>query len=159
MEINKRKNINSLTKRFKIGVVIFAILLLGVALLPLSPKIIIKSTFWLCAATWLWLFMDYEILQLNKLYAYSFAFAVLILGYGYFQNSRYGVYDNKHEINIGSAMPLILLIIQMPLRLLFIRIINREPIVNKQAITFLDFVYTAFLWLTIALTFVLRGPN
>lgn len=143
-------------KRFKIGIIILFLSLLLIYFIPTTPKFFINATFLICAATWLWFFADYELLQINKIYLYALIVSLVILSYGYFLQFQDVYYDKDQKLEIGTKLPLILLLIQRPLRLVYLFLFKTEPIVEKSYFRSIqDIIYTLILWLTFIITFLL----
>jgi hypothetical protein len=102
--------------------------------------------YYISFGVWGWLIYDYKILQNDKLYCSSVGLGLAIFFYGMFLNKNFD--ENFSMIQSVTSMPIFLLIIQRPLRLLFIKIMKREPKVEKPAPSFADFLYIFILWMT-----------
>jgi len=139
---------NKLDRRFKIICVIivsaFIITLLLFQSHPNFPTINYAIGF----TVWGWLTYDYKILQVNKLYFGSLGLGVAILLYGYILSQKVIHEDNFSLILIGTTMPIFFLILQKPLRLIFKKIMKREPKVERPAPSFADGVYITIIWLS-----------
>lgn len=96
-------------------------------------------------SVWGWLTFDYKILQVDKLYFSSVGLGLAIFLYGLFLNEKFD--ENVPMIQSVTTMPIFLLVIQRPLRLAYIRVMKREPVVEKPAPSFADFVYIFILWM------------
>jgi len=151
-EKQKKTEIVNIKKRFKIiPIVIGFILLLNI----LSLFVIVNNSIGTITSNILiiglgvWFFGDYKMLQINKYYNYSILIAILILAYAnlidYYLPYRLDV------IKLGGSSPLSLLIFQKPLRLIFIRLFKREPIVDKIDSSFLDYIYQIILFSTLSI--------
>lgn len=158
IEVKRReKSIKSIEKRFKI---ILSIILALTTINALSLFVIENfyidtvTSFLLSFGIGGWLLGDYEILQIKKYYNFSFLIAIGIFCYGIL--IRHLIPFDNYISNFGFLFPLALLIIQKPLRLVYIRKFNKEPIVEKDAPVFWDGIYSFILFLsTIALIFVI----
>lgn len=95
-------------------------------------------------SVWAWLTFDYEILQVDRLYFRSLGLGLAIFLYGLFLFRISD--DNTSVILCATTMPVLLVVVQRPLRLAFIRVMKREPVVEKPAPTFADFIYMFILW-------------
>lgn len=151
--VQKKQNLNKpaenstdkLEKRFKI---ISAIVLSAFVLtffLFQSEDDFLTINYVIAFAVWGWLTFDYKILQVDKLYFSSVGLGLAIFLYGLFLNKYFD--ENIPMIQSVTTMPIFLLIIQRPLRLGFIRVMKREPKVEKPAPSFADFVYIFLLWM------------
>ena len=149
-EKRKEKSKKSIEKRFRINLIIIALLIL---INTLSLLIIVDSsistftTYALSFGIGGWFLFDYKLLQINKYYNYCLLIGVVIFCYEVLVN-RLLPYHSNDLINYASVFPLSLLAIQKPLRLIFVRIFKREPIVDKPAPSFLDLVYSMILSLS-----------
>jgi hypothetical protein len=101
---------------------------------------------YLSIGVWGWLIYDYKILQNDKMYYSSIGLGLAIFFYGLFLSKNFD--ENISMIQSVISMPIFLLIIQRPLRFLFIKIMKREPKVEKPAPSFADFLYIFILWMT-----------
>jgi hypothetical protein len=130
-------------KRFKIISVIALALFLGGLLIPFFNKPFFVD--YSLALSWgigFWLLGDYEFLQVNRLYVYCLLFALVFNVYGFIAN----VYcDAKGDLRLFSVNLLLLLLIQRPLRLIFIFLFKREPAPDKPMPSFWDFIYYMLL--------------
>jgi hypothetical protein len=158
IEVKKKEKLKaSIEKRFKIILIIIIALS---ALNTLSLFVIENydistfTTFLLSFGIGAWLIGDYEVLQLRKYYNYCFLLAVAIFCYGLIIR-HFLLYDN-YMSNFGFLFPLILLILQKPLRLIYIKKFNKEPIVEKEAPIFWAGIYSFILFFsTMAIIFLL----
>lgn len=138
-------SIDKLDKRFKI---ISALIFFAFALtffLFQTEDDFLTINYVIAFAVWGWLTFDYKILQVDKLYFSSVGLGLAIFFYGLFLNKNFE--ENIPMIQSVTTMPIFLLIIQRPLRLAFIRVMKREPKVEKPAPSFADFVYIFILWM------------
>ncbi len=97
---------------------------------------------------WGWLANDYKMLQADKLYFGSLAFALLFFIYGYFIYHYYFPETKASMSLFSNSLPMIFLIFQRPLRLLFIRIYKREPVIKSNSSSFGDFGYVFILFMS-----------
>ena len=151
-EKQKKTEIANIEKRFKIiPIVIGFILLLNIlSLFVIENNCIATITSnLLIVGLGVWFYGDYKMLQINKYYNFCILFAISILVYAniidYFLPYR------TDFMKPASAGPLSLLIFQKPLRLFFIRLFKREPIVDKFDTTYLDYFYMVILLLTLSI--------
>lgn len=144
-DLNKpaENSTDKLEKRFKI---ISAIVLSAFVLtffLFRSENDFMTINYVIGFAVWGWLTFDYKILQVDKLYFSSVGLGLAIFLYGLFLNKYFD--ENSPMIQSATTMPISLLIIQRPLRLGFIRVMKREPKVEKPAPSLADFIYIFLL--------------
>ena len=138
----------NIAKRFKIIFIIFAILFLSTnfILFGLRNNELFKTvTMILCYGIWMWFFMDYKMLRENKFYVRCLGIAILCGFYGIILGSQY----NNNEGNLlklCGISPLTFLILQKPIRLLYLKLFNKEPEINRAG-SFTDFIYTLILFL------------
>ena len=137
------ENTKTLTSRFKIiiAIVISAYFLTFLILNP--GDYFMKANCIISFAVWGWFLFDYQILQLARLYFGSLALGLTIVLYGYFLDREFLQQDKS--VLAGTTIPIFILILQRPLRFAFKAIIKREPIVDKPAPSFADFVYAFIL--------------
>jgi len=157
-DLKKKKSIRDVEKRFKIILsLIIALTIINALSLFVIENFYIDTvtSFLLSFGIGGWLLGDYEILQIKKYYNFSFLIAIGIFCYGIL--IRHLIPFDNYISNFGFLFPLALLIIQKPLRLVYIRKFNKEPIVEKEAPIFWDGIYSSILFiLTIAIIFVFR---
>lgn len=145
-EKRKEKSLKSIDKRFRIIVVIIGLVVLinTLSLTSVDPSSFAFATLAIGFGISGWLVLDYKLLQISRYYNYCLLIGVAIFFYNIIANRL--ITDHLNGlIAFGAVYPLSLLVIQKPLRLIFIRMFKREPIVEKPAPSFLDFVYTMFL--------------
>lgn len=156
IQSREEKNKKSIEKRFKI------ISAIGLTILTISLLFLLttndnytfsKITFFLGMGIGVWFLGDYEMLREDKLY-----FRCLIIGLFFL---IYGILIKELTLNrsqitdFGALYPLTLLIVQRPVRKIYIKILKREPKVDKYG-TFADMIYTIILFLSFAvLPFIL----
>ncbi len=146
-QIESESTENQLKKRFTI---ISTILISAFALTYLILKddeSFFIINYIIAFVVWGWLFIDYKILQIDKLYYRAVLLGILILGCRYLPDS----YNNHPLFLTGTSMPLLLLIIQRPMRFVFKHLMKREPVVEKPAPSFADFIYIITLCMTVVL--------
>jgi hypothetical protein len=139
--IKKEKLNKRIKKRF--GIILSLIILVaGVNSLSLfiisNDDISIITTFILVFSVIIWFHSDYEMLRVDKYYNYSFLIAVANLIYGFLIKDY--LPDENIFLYYGFYFPLVLLIVQKPLRLVFIRKFDREPIIERTS-PFWDTIY------------------
>lgn len=137
---------NKLTKRFWIGAaLLFSAFALVFLVYRESLNFMMLNAI-IAFAVWVWLMMDYEILQENKLYLMLLGLGLAVLAYGHWLNIHYAYKDKSSLVLIGTSMPILLLMVQRPLRFVFVKIMKRVPKVEKPAPSFADFIYMVLLW-------------
>lgn len=143
---------NHLGNRFKI---IFASIIVAFGLTYLifkSHELYFLINFIIAFAVWAWLIFDYEILQIDAFYFSLLGLGLAIFFYG---QMLYNTFPNEAHNSLilsGTALPLTLLIIQRLLRIVFKKIMKREPIVEKPAPSGADFLYSFVLFVTTLMT-------
>lgn len=150
---------NKLTKRFKI---VFAIVLTAYILAVLifnSTESFLEANGLITFAIWTWLTFDYKILQIDKLYFGSVLLGVIIFIYGCFLRNEFSPDGESTRVATETAMPILFLILQRPLRFAFKGIMKREPVVDKPAPSFADFVYIFILMMASLLIPTLYYPR
>jgi hypothetical protein len=157
-DLKKEKSIKGIEKRFKIILfIIIALTIINALSLFVIENFYIETvtSFFLSFGIGGWLLGDYEILQIKKYYNFNFLIAIGIFCYGIL--IRHLIPFDNYISKFGFLFPLALLIIQKPLRLVYIRKFNKEPIVEKEAPIFWDGIYSFILFIsTIAIIFVFR---
>lgn len=159
----KEKSINeiqedrkSIHKRFKI-ISLISLLLICLSYLALldGTVLFVQTTFFIGIGIATWFFSDYKMLRVNTFYFFSLLIAFIYLAYGFILKQVFP--GMKVElISLGAFFPLSLLIIQRPLRLLYITIFKKEPIIINVYGTLRDFAYTIILFLSlIAIPFLI----
>ena len=137
---------NKIEKRFIIiSCIIFLAFVLTYCFFQTKDNFL-TINYYISFGVWGWLIYDYKILQIDKLYYSSVGLGLAILFYGLFLSKN--IDENNSMIQSVISMPIFLLIIQRPLRFLFIKIMKREPKVEKPAPSFADFLYIFILWMT-----------
>lgn len=152
-KIEEKRKENSkadLEKRFKtISFIVLGIMVISSLTLFFVNYIFFKITFWLGIGLGTWFFGEYKMLQINKYYNYSFLIALAFLCFGVF--IKYIFPSLSVEIlDLGSLIPISVLVVQKPLRLIYKLTLNREPVVDTPPPTFWDWVYTIILFLSLA---------
>ncbi|HNP98377.1 MAG TPA: hypothetical protein PKK99_04950, partial [Bacteroidia bacterium] len=134
-----------LTRRFKIitAIVILAYVLTFLILKP--GEHFMRANYIIAFAVWGWLAFDYKILQVDRLYFGSVALGLIIFLYGYFLDHAFAHQDKSVLVSIGTSMPIFFLVLQRLLRLAFKGIMKREPVAERPAPSFADFVYIFIL--------------
>lgn len=149
-ELNRQieSRTDKLDKRFKIVATIIISAFALTFLLFRTEDNFLTINYTIAFAVWGWFTFDYKILQVDKLFFSSVGLGLAILFYGYLLKNEFSNEDNSPLISMGTTMPIFFLTIQRPLRFAFIKIMKREPKVEKPAPSFADFVYIFILWLT-----------
>ncbi|MBK7626007.1 MAG: hypothetical protein IPJ16_02195 [Bacteroidales bacterium] len=96
---------------------------------------------------WGWFVLDYKMLQHLSFFLIAVAISIFPIIYSYILFQKLLTFDYRF-IKSASYLPIFLLTIQFPLRRLFIKILKREPVVDKPAPSMADFIYTIILWMT-----------
>jgi len=138
------KTLASVGKRFKIVLIILGVLftLAHFILFVLGDKETFqKSIVVLGGGVWLWFFADYEMLRYNKFYLRCLGIAVLYAIYA----GVVGVYCKNIAIYIVILQALVFLILQKPLRKIYMVLLKKEPKMDRFG-TFEDFCYTIVLF-------------
>ncbi|MNY06889.1 hypothetical protein D3C86_1396690 [compost metagenome] len=91
-----------------------------------------------------WFYIDYQILRSEKRYLKSFGLSLIFLLYVYFLYEQDIFHFDKITIAAAISTPLLLLI-QWPIRLLFILLVKREPQVERRT-NFADMLYSFILF-------------
>ena len=142
------ENAGRLERRFKIiTVIVFSTFILTYLFFNASANFMIAN-YTLAFAVWAWLVFDYKILQINRLYFGSFVIGLVIFFYGYFLENEFSHYAKSSLVSMGTTIPIFLLVLQRPLRFAFKGIMKREPVVDRPAPSFADFVYMFILMMT-----------
>jgi hypothetical protein len=138
---------NKLKERFRIITFIALILIiLSTLFLFFDHEVYSFIIFILGFIATSWLFIDFKILQNNVLYFKLLVYSLLFLGYNMLIEDLILHFENRELTTLGAIFPLIFLIIQRPLRLIFIYINKREPIVDRPPPTSKDGAYSMFLF-------------
>lgn len=105
----------------------------------------------LSVGTTVWFYYDYTLLKDDKRYLKCLSLSIGLLIYLY-SIDYFGI-ENLNELTLAGAWsPVVFLLIQWPLRFLYIRIFNKEPIIEYRANYLADFIYGLILPV---LTFIL----
>ena len=143
-------------KSFRIiSVILLCVIILSLLMLLKSEAFFFKTTFIIAIAIWAWFFGDYEMLRVEKYYWFSFCLAIAFLGYGLLIQ-QYETTEVKLS-QLGSLLPLTVLIIQKPLRFTFKQIFKREPVVERNDTTLWDMIYAIILFLaSVSIPFIIE---
>ncbi len=128
--------------RFKIIlIIVFCVTLINWLIFPffIDLEVFEVITFGVSWGVFIWFLTDYKMLRLNKFYFLSLLVAIVILAGGFAANYYYDIGL------ICFALPLLLLIIQKPLRVLFLIYFKREPIVDRYDGKWNDIIYALIL--------------
>jgi len=148
---NSESAADPLEKRFKIvSIVVIAAFALTFLFFK-TEESFFTINYAIAFAVFGWLLYDYKILQIDSLYYGSVGLGLTILLFGYLLNEKFSNEDNSLLL-MGTSMPIFFLTIQRPLRFAFIRIMKREPIVDRPSPSFADSVYVIILLLSSILT-------
>lgn len=152
------KTEGKIDNRFKILSILATILFFATILFYFISKddeLFQKSTYFLGLGIWLWFYSDYEMLRIDKFYIRSFFIALAFSIYGISLFNYFG--DNANILMyLGSMSPLTLIILQRPIRKLYISQLKREPEIDRHG-KFADVIYSLFLMLSsIILPIIIR---
>ena len=149
-KVDKSQNSNIL-KRIKIvSVIIFLSFLLSYIKVGDSKTFLLINAA-IAYGIWGWFSWDYKMLQRTNFYLISLAIASIVLLYGMFLGQKF-ISGYSVFIRVGVTLPIFFLILQLPTRLLFKAIMKREPVVDKPAPSFADFIYLFFLFMSSLIT-------
>lgn len=73
-----------------------------------------------------WFYVDYKILQIDKLYYKCLVVSAIVLLYCFLVNFLFGIFEYQ-SITFVGIHPMLLLIFQKPMRLIFIKMFKVEP--------------------------------
>lgn len=138
-----KKSKDAVTKRF---IILWSLIWLVSSILLFHPPFDFTESdikFWIAFSIVIWLFSDYKVLQSFTRQVLSFCLVLLLYRCMFFQN----INELFKGTDVVLALPISLLLLQLPLRLTFKAIFKREPIIDKPSPTFVDFVYTFILLL------------
>ena len=145
----QKKSENSIAKRFRwISLIVLGGLIVSSLTFLADNQIFIKSTFFLGLGIGIWFFVDYEMLRKDRFYLKSLIIALGYLGYGWLVKNYYSN-DKIQLVDLGALYPITVLILQRPLRIIYLLILKKEPKVDRVG-TFTDMIYTFILFLGIA---------
>ena len=146
----EEENKKSIEKRFKI------ISTIGISILTITLLFLLttnniytfsKITFFFGMGIGFWFLVDYEMLRDDKFYFRCVIIGLIFLVYGIL--IKYLTKYDSQITDFGALYPLTLLIVQRPARKLYIKILKKEPKVDRYG-TFLDLIYTIILFLSFA---------
>lgn len=138
---------SGILKRIKTISVIILLLFLLTFIKVGDSKTFLLMNAAIAYGVWAWFSWDYKMLQRTNFYLISLAIAFIILLYGMFLGQKF-VSGYSGFIRVGVTLPIFFLLLQLPTRLLFKAIMKREPVVDKPAPSFADFIYIFFLFVT-----------
>lgn len=104
-----------------------------------------KTTFFLGLALGTWFFIDYKMLQVNKYYNCCLLISVVFSSYCIFI-AQYFASFSLNLVLLGTFHPVSFLIIQKPLRIIFIKLAQREPVIDRPIPSLPDGIYTILLF-------------
>lgn len=157
--VNKKRKLNKqeknstakLERRFKIiAAIVFTAFALTFLLFGKQDQFFIINHA-LAFAVFSWLFVDYKLLQVNKLYFSSVGLGLAILFYGYLLKNEFSNEGNLSYTLVGTKMPILFLTLQRPLRIVFKIIMKREPKLENPVPSFVDFLYIYILLMSTVL--------
>jgi hypothetical protein len=107
----------------------------------------------ICFGICYWLIVDYKMLQWLRTYMISLIIAIIVLTYRYILTGYFPI--NSRFLKAASLIPTFILVIQLPLRLGFKKIFNREPVVDRPAPSTADFFYSIILIISAVSVFIM----
>lgn len=138
----ERGNERIIEKRFKIIALIFTFLIVASIFSVNKPDFFMKIVTLTGIGMTTWFFSDYKMLRVNKYYLFSLFIAAGLFFYGYtVRNLPPYIYKFMKGFHFMFAMPLLFIVVQKPVRLIFIRIMKREPVIEKPMPTLADGLY------------------
>jgi hypothetical protein len=123
-------NTNKRFKLISLAIGISYILLLALLYLNWETSFFVKSIWYLNLGVALWLFIDYELLRDNVKYLWVMIIALSIIPYTLLVIDEFGKHSFHTSLS-SSLHAIVLLIIQWPLRRLFLKIFKVEPEVDR----------------------------
>ncbi|MBR9860217.1 hypothetical protein GYB22_05625 [bacterium] len=148
IEKNERNKVSGKLKRFILLVFLTLFALIVVNTIKFEAEELLNYHAIIGLAVCICLFTDYKLLQSNKLYLGALILSIIIFTYGHWLSEVHSNQSNVSIVLIGNSLPLCLLMIQKPLRFIFLKTFKREPVVDKPAPTFLDAMYIIILLLS-----------
>lgn len=152
----EEKNIKNIDRRFRIISFIFSIALVTSSLyLLITSNISVFSiiTLSLGIGITLWFLIDYQMLRVEKFYYKCLIAAITFLIYNNLID--FITQHNSIMTKLAGLYPFCFIIIQIPVRKVYIKIFKREPELDRYG-KFGDVIYTLILMLSIAaLPFIL----
>ncbi|TXK50538.1 hypothetical protein FVR03_04985 [Pontibacter qinzhouensis] len=117
-----------------------------------------QATFFLGLGFMGWFFSDYKMLQHRRYYIYCLLIALAFLGYG--QLVQFSLQESKMSLlEFGCNIPVAVLLTQKPIRLLFLKLWKREPVVDKPAPSLVDGLYMLLLLAVPLFLLILLGTR
>lgn len=145
--LKRETDIEKLEKRFTI-ISAITIFIFGFAYVFFqNDKSFLKINSFISTGVFVWLLHDYKLLQVTKLYFKALAIGLAIFGYTYLLQHLSEDKNLEPTFMFASKMPILLLIVQRPLRFTFKQIMKREPVVDNPAPSVADLVYILILWM------------
>ena len=144
MNNKKTKNISAqkLGKHFKIIFLIWlGLLAVSAVFYFIEIDICLFSTFFLGAGLGIWFLFDEKLLQSDKHYIYCLLISIAFLAYSLLLKHSL---DTKPDTEFAGMIPLCLLAVQRPTRLLCKHYFKQEPIF-RGSLSGGDFIYTIVL--------------
>lgn len=140
---------SSIAKRFEV-ILLIALGLFFISFLTffIDRQTFVKSTFFLGLGIGIWFFSDYEMLREDTFYFKCLIIATVYLGYGLLVTYSFSKDDIKIT-DLGALYPIVVSLVQRPLRLILLLLFKKEPKVERSG-TFADLLYTLILFLGIA---------
>lgn len=147
-EQHREKNVESsepdIAKRFRIFfTIILSAFFLNILVFYMfkNPSLYLTALGWIGKGTALWFLIDYKMLRVKELYMRCLGIAGSLLLYGIILASKV---EFVKISDTWALFPLTLLLVHYPLRMLFVRIFEREPEITRSD-TYPDAIYTVLL--------------
>ncbi len=141
--------VNVVYKRFKIiSFIAFGLLFNGLFIPFFDKGFFLDYAFYLSFGIGFWFILDYEMLRVNRLYLFCLFIALFFYSYCFVINDYFNFIG---DFNLFSFNPLLLILAQKPLRLIFIFLFKREPSTEKPIPSIWDLIYVAILLWTLFL--------
>lgn len=148
IEVNSINEEEDRKIRFKVLSFIFAILLVSSWLIYFGShdeRLFQRSSIFCGFVLWSWFYLDYRILQTYSTYSNCMKLSVVFASYGIVLFFMLAEIGHIHLI-LSSLLPLILLLVQRPMRKLYMNLIKREPKIDNRG-KFSDLIYTLTLFI------------
>ncbi|MFM2386980.1 MAG: hypothetical protein RL660_1737 [Bacteroidota bacterium] len=142
----KTKNLQALDKRFKILLlIVIGLMLIGSLIKVMDGSIFEEFAVWVTIGICSWFYFDYKMLSSSRHYLYCL---LLASGYLVFFILIYGGINLAIQ-SVPCVQPILFLMCQKPLRLLFKVLFKREPVVEDPMPSFWDGVYMMVLFFVV----------
>lgn len=146
----EKKSADNLKKRFRIlSLIALGCFIVSLLIYQIDIQLFSKITFYLGYGIAFWFFLDYLMLRNSKYYLYCIFIALFFLAYSILIHKTYSIEDPLKfmPIYMGGMSPICLLVIQKPLRIIYLKLFKREPEIEKDGKS-ANLIYTCFLFLS-----------